>query len=103
VVLEARSGKLTDGKNKTAVEDTVKSLKQAAVVQRAVSPLGKDGAAALSQDKQIGYIAVTLTEGPSDLTDEEAQEVVDAESPAGDAGLKVATGGSCKPKPVVSG
>jgi RND superfamily putative drug exporter len=93
VVLEAKSGKLTDSKNKKAVEDTVDSLKKVSIVQRVVSPLSKEAKEALSKDKQIGYISVTLTEGPSDLTDEDAQEVVDAESPATDAGLKVATGG----------
>jgi RND superfamily putative drug exporter len=93
VVLEAKSGKLTDSKYKKAIGDTVDSLKKVSIVQRAVSPLSKEAKEALSKDKKIGYISVTLTEGPSDLTDEDAQEVVDAESPATDAGLKVATGG----------
>jgi len=93
VVLEARDGKLTDSKNKKAVKDTVKSLKRAPHVNRAISPLSKAGAAALSKDKRIGYISVTLDEGPSELTEEEAQTVIDATSPARDAGLKVATGG----------
>jgi putative drug exporter of the RND superfamily len=93
VVLEAKTGKLTDSKNKQAIEDTVKSLRKVEVVQRAVSPFSGAGKNALSKDKTIGYISVTLTEGPSDLTDEEAQDVVDAQSPARDAGLTVATGG----------
>jgi RND superfamily putative drug exporter len=93
VVLQAESGKLTDSKNKKAIEDTVDSLKKRPEVERAVSPLGKAGKAALSKDKTIGYISVTLKEGPSDLTDEEAQAVIDATSPASDAGLTVATGG----------
>ena len=93
VVLEARSGKLTDSKNSKAIKATVDSLKKQPGVERAVSPLGKAGKVALSKDKKIGYISVTLKEGPSDLTDEEAQNIVDATSPASDAGLKVATGG----------
>jgi RND superfamily putative drug exporter len=36
---------------------------------------------------------VTLDEGPSDLTQEEAQTVIDAADPARDAGLDVETGG----------
>ena len=58
-----------------------------------MSPLRQEGAAALSKDKTIGYISVTLNEGPSDLTEEDAQTIIDAASPASDAGLTVATGG----------
>src|SRR3954470_2433334 len=93
VVMQAQSGKITDSKNKQAVEDTVKSLRKVDIVQRAVSPFSDAGKGAISKDKQIAYISVTLTESKSDLTDEEAQTVVDATSPAEDAGLKVATGG----------
>jgi putative drug exporter of the RND superfamily len=93
VVLEARSGKLPDSKNKKAVNDTVDSLKKNPGVVHAVSPLGKAGAASLSKDKTIGYISVTLKEGPADLTEEDAQNIIDSESPARDAGLKVETGG----------
>jgi putative drug exporter of the RND superfamily len=93
VVLQAASGKLNGGKNKQAVEDTVKSLRNQDGVTRAVSPLGKAGKVALSKDKTIGYISVTLDEGPADLTEEDAQAIIDAEHPAVDAGLTVATGG----------
>jgi putative drug exporter of the RND superfamily len=94
VVMKAETGKITDSKNKQAVEDTVKSLRKVDIVQRAVSPFSEAaGKGAISKDKKIAYISVTLTESKSDLTDEEAQTVVDAESPAEDAGLKVATGG----------
>jgi putative drug exporter of the RND superfamily len=93
VVMEAKTGKITDSKNKQAVEDTVKSLRKVDVVQHAVSPFSEAGKNAISKDKKIAYISVTLTESQGDLTDEEAQEVVDAQEPAEKAGLKVATGG----------
>ena len=93
VVLQAPSGKLTDDKYSKAIKSTVTSLEKQPDVIRAVSPLGKAGAAALSKDKTIGYISVTLDLGPSDLSKEEAQNIIDATSPASDAGLKVATGG----------
>src|SRR5215217_3665524 len=93
VVLEAAKGKLTDSANSKAVGATVKSLKKEPGVIRAVSPLSKKGAAALSKDKQIGYISVTLSEGPADLTKEDAQSIIDATSPASKVGLTVATGG----------
>jgi putative drug exporter of the RND superfamily len=93
VVLEAEKGKLTDSANKKAVDDTVKSLKNEPLVIRAVSPLSKEGSEALSKDKKIGYISVTLSEGPGDLSEDDAQGIVDATSPASDAGLTVETGG----------
>jgi RND superfamily putative drug exporter len=93
VVLEAKSGDLTDSKNKQAVSDTVSSLQKESGVIKAVSPLSQEGSAALSKDKKIGYISVTLKEGPSDLTKEDADNIIDAEKPARDAGLKTATGG----------
>jgi RND superfamily putative drug exporter len=93
VVLEVAKGKLTDSANKKAVNATVKSLKKEPGVVHAVSPLSKAGASALSKDKRIGYISVTLSEGPSDLTKEDAENIIDATSPASDAGLTVATGG----------
>jgi len=94
VVLEAAKGKkLSDSANSKTVDATVKSLKKEPGVIRAVSPLSKEGSAALSKDKRIGYISVTLSEGPSDLTKEDAENIIDATSPATDAGLTVATGG----------
>ena len=93
IVLQALSGKLTDSKNKTAVGDTVKSLQKQSGVTKVISPLSKEGAPTLSKDKTIGYLTVTLKEGKSDLTEDDANVIIDATQPAKDAGLKVATGG----------
>src|SRR5215204_4251388 len=91
IVLEAGKRKLTSSSNSKAVDATVKSLKKQTAVVRAVSPLSKKGAAALSKNKQIGYISVTLSEGPSDLTKEDAQSIIDGTSPTSHAGITVAT------------
>jgi putative drug exporter of the RND superfamily len=93
VVLEAHSGTLDQGKNKQAVDSTVDSLKKAPHVIGAVSPLSQEGKQALSKDKRIGYISVTLDQGPSDLSKDDAEKVIDAADPARAAGLKAATGG----------
>jgi RND superfamily putative drug exporter len=92
-VLEADSGKLTSSRNSKAIDSTVKELKKEPGVVRAVSPLSQQGSAALTKDERIGYITVTLSEGPSDLTEEDAENIIDATGPATDAGLTVATGG----------
>src|SRR5947207_4463896 len=42
VVLEAKSGNLTDSKNKTAVDNTVSSLQKQSGVSKVVSPLSTE-------------------------------------------------------------
>jgi putative drug exporter of the RND superfamily len=93
IALEPPSGKLTSAANERVVDATVKSVERAPHVIRAVSPLTQRGADALSRDKRIGYLAVTLDVGPGDLDDDEASTVLDAASPARDAGFSVAAGG----------
>jgi RND superfamily putative drug exporter len=93
VVLKVKSGKLTDAKNSQAVADTVTALKKVPHVTSAISPLSKEGSAFLSKDKTIGYSPVLLDVGPSDLSKDEAQAVLDATEPAKKAGMKTAVGG----------
>jgi len=93
VVLKAKSGKLTDSKNSQAVDDTVSNLKKTPHVISAVSPLSQEGSQFLSKDKTVGYIPVLLDVGPTDLTKDEAQSVLDATEPAEKAGMETAVGG----------
>src|SRR5215210_3664220 len=50
VVMEARTGDLTSGANEKAVRETVKKLKSAPHVTKAISPLGSQGSSLLSKD-----------------------------------------------------
>ncbi|HEV2920785.1 MAG TPA: MMPL family transporter, partial [Actinomycetota bacterium] len=94
IVLEARKGKLSNSANSKAVGDAVKALKQNSLVIRAVSPLGKEGSSQLSKDGTIGFISVTLNEGPSELTEDEAQDVIDvADDAVESADIRVEAGG----------
>src|SRR4051812_36679323 len=93
VVMEPPSGTLTSSANQKVVKATVSSLKRAPNVISAVSPLSSEGAGALSKNKRIGYIAVTLSVNSGDLTTDDANAVIDAEQPAVKAGFHVATGG----------
>ena len=92
-VLESHHGKLTDSKNKQAVDDTVKDVRNTPHVVKAVNPLSDEGSAFLSKDKTIAYIPVTLDVSQSDIIKDEAQQVLDAGDPARDAGLDVSLGG----------
>src|SRR4051794_40665488 len=93
VVMQAPNGKLTSSANSKVVKDTVASLKKAPHVTKAVSPVSSQGSAYLSKDGKIGYIPVTIGLSQSDLTEEQAQTIIDHESPAVDAGFEVAEGG----------
>ncbi|HET8975009.1 MAG TPA: MMPL family transporter [Solirubrobacterales bacterium] len=93
IVIETESGTLTSGSNKQAVEDTVKSLKANENVQDAISPYSQQGAADISADGKIAYIAVALTENSGDLTEDESNSVLDSAEPARKAGLEVSAGG----------
>ena len=91
--MEAPNGKLTSSANSKVVKNTVASLKKAPHVTKAVSPLSSQGSAYLSKDEKIGYIPVTIGLSQSDLTEEQAQTIIDHESPAVDANFQVANGG----------
>ena len=93
VVFKARSGKLTDQRNSAAVDKTVKALKADSHVASVVSPLSPQGKAQLSKDGRIGYASVILNESASELSLQDARDVVDAADTAKRNGLTVAVGG----------
>jgi putative drug exporter of the RND superfamily len=93
VVFEARSGKLTDAAKANAVDDAVKRLRNTPHVISAVNPLGAQGEAFLSKDQTVAYVPVILDVGPADLTEGQAQAVLDAGEPAQAAGIEVSVGG----------
>ncbi len=92
VVLKAPQGaKLTDGKYKKPIDDTVAAFKKDPDVRSATSPLASKDI--LAKDARTGYIALNLRASPSDLTTDDAQRIVDEADPARDAGLAVSFGG----------
>ncbi len=93
IVLHARSGKLTEPKYSSAIDQAVADVAKAPHVASAINPLTPAGASALSKDKSTGYMSVTLAVSPGELSVSEAQTIVDAANPAKAAGLEVETGG----------
>ncbi|MBN1527492.1 MAG: MMPL family transporter [Thermoleophilaceae bacterium] len=93
IVLRSTDGKLSDSKNKQAIDAAVKSLRSTDHVIKAVSPFSSEGKGALTKNERIGYISVTLDVGASDLSEDEAQDIIDAADPAKDAGIEVSAGG----------
>ena len=83
VVLRAPGGaKITDATYKEPIDATVKALKADPDVRDATSPLSDSGSALLGKDKSIGYIALRLKPGPSDLSTDDAERIVALADPA---------------------
>ena len=66
-------------------------------VNSAVNPLSPEGAAFLSKDRSVAYVPVVLGVGPGELTEDEAQAVLDAGEPAEAAGLEGLGRRLCRP------
>jgi putative drug exporter of the RND superfamily len=93
LVLQSHHGRLDKSSNKQAVDDAVKQVRATPHVVKAVNPLSDKGKALLSEDKKIAYMPVSLDVSPSDITKDEAQQVLDAGDPAREAGIDVSLGG----------
>ncbi len=93
IVLRAYSGKLTEAKYSTAVDEAAADVAKAPNVASVVNPLTPAGASALSKDKSTGYLSVTLAVPPGELSVGDVQTIIDAANPAKQAGLEVETGG----------
>jgi RND superfamily putative drug exporter len=93
LVFQARAGAaLTAPKYADAIDQSVKRLNAMHDVNSAINPLSPEGAAFLSKDRSVAYSPVVLSVGPGELTEAQAQAVLDAGKPAEDAGLKVSVG-----------
>jgi RND superfamily putative drug exporter len=93
IVFHTDTGRLTDPDNAHAIEQAAAGVARAPNVASVVSPLAPAGASALSKDGQTGYLSVTPSVKPGELSVEQAQTIIDAADPAKAAGLQVETGG----------
>ena len=94
IVLHVKSGKLTDSKYASAVNEAATDVAKAPHVATVVNPLTSQGASALSKDQATGYLSVTTSVSPGALSVDDVQTIIDAASkPAQAAGIEVQTGG----------
>ena len=94
IVLHVKSGKLTDSKYASAVNQAAADVAKAPNVASVVNPLTPQGAAALSKDQSTGYLSVTTIGQSGALSVDDAQTIIDAaQQPAQAAGIQVETGG----------
>jgi len=96
IVFDISSGKLTDQQYKKAINASVKAIRQQPHVYSVTNPLSSAGETAglLAKDKQTAFAPVLMDVASSDLTEELAQNVMDATKPATDAGITTAAAGS---------
>jgi RND superfamily putative drug exporter len=93
LVFQAKGGAaLTAPKYASAIGQAVERLDALPDVNSAVNPLTPAGAAFFSRDRSVAYVPVVLATGPGELTEAQAQAVLDAGAPAEAAGLRVAVG-----------
>jgi putative drug exporter of the RND superfamily len=93
LVFEAPAGKkLTEPKSAAAIEETVAHLQKLPNVNSAESPL-QQGSKTISEDQRIAYIPVVLADGPGEVNEEQAEEILETAAPAEKAGVAGSTGG----------
>jgi RND superfamily putative drug exporter len=93
LVFEAPAGKkLTEPKYAAAIEETAARLKKLPNVNSAESPL-RQGSKTISKDQRIAYIPVVLADGPGEISEEQAEEILDTATPAEKAGVDASIGG----------
>jgi len=94
IVLHVSNGKLTDAKYAGAVNQAAADVAKAPDVAAVVNPLTSQGASALSKDQNTGYLSVTLSVDPGQLSVDDVQTIINAAAkPAQVAGIQVETGG----------
>ena len=94
LIFHTQTGKVTDAKNKQAVEAAYKQVKTLAHVASVVDPFSQQGASQISKDKKTAFISILLDVGGSELTQDIAESVLQAGNPGVKAGMEVAVGGS---------
>src|SRR3954447_1160869 len=96
IVFDIPSGKLTDQQYQQAVKQSVQAIKKQPHVYSVTNPLSSGGQTAglLAKDKQTAFAPVLMDVSSGDLTEEIAQNVMDATEPAQKVGITVAAAGN---------
>lgn len=94
VVFVAPDGKkVEDSPFKKQIEDVVDRYEKDSAVNSVVSPFSKAGSSQVSSDHSTAYAALSLNIKSSDLTEDDAQAILDKATPAAKHGLQVSIGG----------
>jgi uncharacterized membrane protein YdfJ with MMPL/SSD domain len=94
IVFHVRTGEITTGANKNAVEASYQALARAPHVYSATDPFGKSAPVLTSADHRTIFIPVLLKISNGQVTEDLAQHIFDATAPAQKQGIEVAAGGT---------
>ncbi|MCO5316008.1 MAG: MMPL family transporter [Solirubrobacterales bacterium] len=93
VLFKTKQGKVTSGEARQAIDQTVKRLEGESGVAGVASPFSQAGQAQISRDGRIAYISVTLADANGELSDTDADRLVDAATRDQSSKVEVAVGG----------
>ncbi len=93
VIYKAKQGKVTDSANEKAVTSSIKAISKEELVSSINSPFTKQTAAQVGEDG-VAYASMILDEPPGQISDKDADDLVDAIHLSAGASLDVAVGGS---------
>ena len=93
VIYKAKQGKITDSSNKKTVTDSIKNISEQDLVDSINSPFTQATASQVSKGGEIAYASMILTEGPGEVSDSQADDLVDEIHDSAD-GMELAVGGS---------
>jgi RND superfamily putative drug exporter len=85
---------ITDGANRAAIAQVIRTLTPLAHVQSVTSPFASAGAHQISADGTIAYAVVQFNEVTADLPTKAVQAVITTAQAAGHPGFQVALGGN---------
>ncbi len=94
IIFHTTTGKVTDKANKQAIIDSYNAIKKMSIVSSATNPFAQGASAQISKDKHTAFIGALLKVSSSDLTEGQAQKVMDNAKPGVKAGMEVEGGGS---------
>ncbi|MEI7794217.1 MAG: hypothetical protein WCI83_06190, partial [Thermoleophilia bacterium] len=94
IVFKVKSGTVNSTANKNAITASVKAIAKVPHVTQATSPYGNAAQYLQSKSGTIAYVPVLMNVSSADISEEQAQAVLNAANPAVKAGLQVAAGGT---------
>ncbi|MBK5231536.1 MAG: MMPL family transporter [Thermoleophilia bacterium] len=92
VLYKAEKGKITDSANEKTVKSSISELSNDKLITSINSPFTQATAGQISKDGTIAYASMVLRDAPGDLSDEDADHLVD-KTHSSAPGIEVAVGG----------
>ncbi|MBK5110095.1 MAG: MMPL family transporter [Thermoleophilia bacterium] len=93
IVYKARQGKITDSGNQSLVEQSIKKLSDTSGVTSVNDPFSPGNEAQIGKAETIAYASLIIDDSRGELSDEDANRIIDAAASTAGSKLDVAAGG----------